>query len=128
MSSDKPSLDNLKIERKPASRGGNRSWIIILVVILILLFIGFFWWRSNSGAIEVQTATAREISSAGGERTVLNASGYVTARRQATASSKVTGKVIEVLIEEGMKVKEGQILAKLDDTNVKASLDVADAQ
>src|SRR5262249_58398616 len=60
--------------------------------------------------------------------TVLNASGYVTARREATASSKVTGKVVEVLIEEGMKVKEGQVLAKLDDTNVKASLNVAQAQ
>jgi transcriptional regulator of acetoin/glycerol metabolism len=50
---------------------------------------------------------------------VLNASGYVTARRAATVSSKVTGKVIEVLIEEGMKVKEGQVVARLDDTNVK---------
>jgi RND family efflux transporter MFP subunit len=59
---------------------------------------------------------------------VLNASGYVTARRAATASSKVTGKVVEVLIEEGMKVKEGQVLARLDDTNVKANLKVAQAQ
>jgi RND family efflux transporter MFP subunit len=59
---------------------------------------------------------------------VLNASGYVTARRAATVSSKVTGKVIEVLIEEGMKVKEGQVVARLDDTNIKASLAVAQAQ
>jgi RND family efflux transporter MFP subunit len=58
----------------------------------------------------------------------LNASGYVTARRAATVSSKVTGKVIEVLIEEGMKVKENQILARLDDTNVRASLLLAEAQ
>jgi HlyD family secretion protein len=62
---------------------------------------------------------------AGADRTVLNASGYVTARREATVSSKVTGKVVEVLIEEGMKVKDGQVLARLDDSNVKASLDVA---
>jgi HlyD family secretion protein len=59
---------------------------------------------------------------------VLNASGYVTARRDATVSSKVTGKVIEVRIEEGMKVQEGQILARLDDTNVKAALRLAEAQ
>jgi RND family efflux transporter MFP subunit len=52
----------------------------------------------------------------------------VTARREATVSSKVTGKVIEVLIEEGMKVKEGQILARLDDSNTKTGLDVAQAQ
>jgi HlyD family secretion protein len=71
---------------------------------------------------------AREAIGNGIERTVLNASGYVTARRQATVSSKVTGKVTEVHVEEGMKVKEGQVLARLDDTNVKTSLRLAEAQ
>ncbi|MFZ1054053.1 MAG: efflux RND transporter periplasmic adaptor subunit [Opitutaceae bacterium] len=59
---------------------------------------------------------------------MLNSSGYVTARRQATISSKITGKVTEVLVEEGLKVKEGQVLARLDDTNVVASLQLARAQ
>jgi RND family efflux transporter MFP subunit len=68
------------------------------------------------------------MSGGGGDHTVLNASGYVTARREATVSSKVTGKVTEVLIEEGMKVTNGQVLARLDDSNVKTSLDVAQAQ
>ena len=85
------------------------------------------WWHLRAGAIEVQTAVARETGG-GGDRTVLNASGYVTARRAATVSSKVTGKVIEVLIEEGMKVTNNQVVARLDDSNVKASLDVAQAQ
>jgi RND family efflux transporter MFP subunit len=58
----------------------------------------------------------------------LNASGYVTARRQATVSSKVTAKVLEVLIEEGMAVKEGQILARLDATNTEASSRLAEAE
>ena len=71
---------------------------------------------------------ARPAPAAGAARTVLNASGYVTARRQATISSKVTGKVTEVLIEEGMRVNEGQVLARLDDTNVVASLQLARAQ
>jgi RND family efflux transporter MFP subunit len=71
---------------------------------------------------------AREVISAGGDRTVLNSSGYVTARRDATVSSKITGKVTEILIEEGMSVKEGQVLARLDDTNVRASLLLARAQ
>jgi HlyD family secretion protein len=129
MSSHKPSLDDLRIERRPEQRSGRSPWPIVAAVLILLggLF-AFFWWRSHAGAIEVQTAIAREVTSGGGERTVLNASGYVTARRQATASSKVTGKVVEVLIEEGMKVKEGQVLARLDDTNVKASLKVAQAQ
>jgi RND family efflux transporter MFP subunit len=59
---------------------------------------------------------------------VLNASGYVTARRRATVSSKVTGKVLDVLVEEGHAVKEGQVLSHLDDTQARASLALAEAQ
>ncbi len=59
---------------------------------------------------------------------VLNASGYVTARRQATVSSKVTGKVTEVLIEEGMQVKEGQILARLDASYPERNVALARAE
>ena len=59
---------------------------------------------------------------------VLNASGYVTARRRATVSSKVTGKVLEVFIEEGKAVKKGQVLARLDDSQVRAAMAVAQAQ
>ena len=60
--------------------------------------------------------------------TVLNASGYVTARRRATVSSKVTGKVVEVNVEEGMRVGKGQVLARLDDSVARASLELASAQ
>ena len=56
---------------------------------------------------------------------MLNASGYVTARRRATVSSKVTGKVLEVFVEEGMAVKKGQVLARLDDSQMRAALAVA---
>jgi HlyD family secretion protein len=59
---------------------------------------------------------------------VLNASGYVTARRQATVSSKVTGKVAEVLIEEGMVVRKGQVLARLDTLTQNAALALTEAQ
>jgi len=59
---------------------------------------------------------------------VLNAAGYVTARRRATVSSTITGKVIEVTVEEGMAVKEGQILARLDDVVARSSVAMADAQ
>jgi RND family efflux transporter MFP subunit len=59
---------------------------------------------------------------------VLNASGYVTARRRATVSSKITGKVVEVHVEEGMAVREGQVLARLDDSNARAALLLAQAQ
>lgn len=128
MSSPKRSLDELRIERGPEPNAGSRNWLYITGTLLVAAIIAVFFWRARPNAVEVRTATARNVSSSGGERTVLNASGYVTARRAATVSSKVTGKVVEVLIEEGMKVKEGQVLARLDDSNVKANLGVAQAQ
>jgi RND family efflux transporter MFP subunit len=76
---------------------------------------------------DVTTAVAREMR-LDQEATVLNASGYVTARRQATISSKVTGRVIEVLVEEGMEVEEGQLLARLDDSNARVNLGLARAE
>jgi RND family efflux transporter MFP subunit len=127
--SSKPNLDELRIER--SNRPGSGSGARLALVLLAILLVGGIaaWLLTRPRPIRVRTVLAREGAQTGGkERTVLNASGYVTARREATVSSKVTGKVVEVLIEEGMKVQEGQILARLDDTNVRASLLLAEAQ
>ena len=130
MSDPKPSLDDLRIERDPlaSSSSGARWWMLLLVSVVVVGAAG--WWFTRPQALVVRTVLAREVAGAAnsGARTVLNASGYVTARRQATVSSKITGKVVEVLIEEGMKVQQGQVLARLDDTNVQASLRLAEAQ
>lgn len=67
--------------------------------LVVLAAAAVAWLTTRTKAAEVRTAVARQETTSGGERTVLNASGYVTARRQATISSKVTGKVTEVLIE-----------------------------
>jgi RND family efflux transporter MFP subunit len=129
MSSAKPSLDDLRIERRPnGARSSNKSWLVIVAIIVALLAGAALWWNGRSDLVEVQTVLARQSGEGHADRTVLHASGYVTARRKATVSAKTTGKVVEVLIEEGMKVKEGQILSRLDDSNVKTSLDVAQAQ
>jgi RND family efflux transporter MFP subunit len=129
MNSTKPTLDDLRIERRPEKAGSSKSWLAVAVVILALLAGAAVWWHGRVEAVEVRTVPARAVASGGGaEHTILNASGYVTARRQATVSAKVTGKVTEVDIEEGMKVKENQILARLDDSNIRTSLDLAQAQ
>lgn len=128
MSTSSPRLDDLRIERKAESKTPRSSgWIAFAVVILAIALLAIWWLRRPAG-IEVRTAVARAAAVAGAERTVLNASGYITARREATVSSKVTGKVTEVLIEEGIKVDAGQILARLDDSNVQGSLHLAHAQ
>src|SRR5439155_19411253 len=124
----KPPLDDLRIESKSKPEPSSRVWLLAITVVLFAIFAGAAWQFLRPKAIPVRTVIASAVTGPGVERTVLNASGYVTARREATVSSKVTGKVTEVLIEEGMKVKDGQVLARLDDTNVKASLQLAEAQ
>src|ERR1019366_1564055 len=128
MSSPKPTLDDLHIERSREPESTSRFWPVAIGIVVLVLALGVLWWLKRPGPIAVHTVLAREATGNGIERTVLNASGYGTARRQATVSSKVTGKVTEVLVEEGMKVQEGQVLARIDDTNVKTSLRLAEAQ
>jgi RND family efflux transporter MFP subunit len=128
MSSPKPTLDDLRIERNQEPESTSRFWPVAIGLLLLALVVAAGWWLKRPGAILVRTVLVREVTGNGIERTVLNASGYVTARRQATVSSKITAKVVVVLVEEGMKVQEGQVLARLDDTNIKTSLRLAEAQ
>jgi len=130
MSPPQTKLDDLRIERGARVEPSGRKWPVAVGVIVVAVVIAVIWWFNRSHPVEVRTATVRGLAAAGpgADRTVLNASGYVTARREATVSSKVTGKVTEVLIEEGLKVTAGQVLARLDDTNVQASLQLARAQ
>ena len=120
-------LDQLKIDREPEREPGKRSWPLVVIVLVVLSAPVYWFFLKPEAALEVRTVPAREISNQAAN-TVLNASGYVTARRQATVSSKFTGKVSEVLIEEGMQVEEGQVLARLDDSNVAASYALAEAR
>jgi RND family efflux transporter MFP subunit len=131
MSPPKNTLDELRIERPVAAARRSKSGLALVALAAVAVLGAGGWWFARTDAVEVRTVMVREsVSPSGGGsgRTVLNASGYVTARRQATVSSKVTGKVIEVLVEEGKRVQEGQVLARVDDTNLKASLRLAEAQ
>jgi RND family efflux transporter MFP subunit len=125
----KEELAALRIDQSSRA-GGSRpgTWIVLVVLLLAAAGGGFFWW-TREPVTEVRTAAAAARSSgAGAANSVLNASGYVTARRRATVSSKVTGKVMEIFVEEGRAVKRGQVLARLDDTQLRAQLRVDEAQ
>src|SRR5688572_26137123 len=129
MSPDKSTLDELRIDRRSAPQKQSRGWVIVLILILLLGGGGVAWWLNRPKTVAVRTVAAQESAAGpGGQRTLLNASGYVTARRIATVASKVSGKVVEVLVEEGMKVEAGQILARLDASNAEKSLQLAEAQ
>ena len=90
--------------------------------------VWWFFFSPGSAAVLVETVIARRPPSAASANSVLDASGYVVARRQATVSSKITGKVVEVLVEEGMRVEKDQVVARLDDTTQQAQLSLAKAQ
>jgi RND family efflux transporter MFP subunit len=127
MSQAHTDLESLRIDREAhvSSRPNGRT-ALVLVLALALLLLGL-WVALRSGRpVEVEAVTAR--ASDGAAPAVLNASGYVTARRKATVAAKITGRVADVRVEEGMPVKEGQVLALLDDSEWKAQLEVAQAE
>jgi RND family efflux transporter MFP subunit len=125
----KDELAALKIEREPERRRRGGRLVGWMILFLVLGGAGFGTWRwaTRERPLEVETVAVTERA-AGTQATVLNGTGYVTARRRATVSSKITGKVMEVNVEEGMAVKQGQVLARLDDATFKAALALAEAQ
>jgi RND family efflux transporter MFP subunit len=124
----KDDLAALRIERAPVVTS-NRRWIGWVVAAVVLGAAAFAAWRwaARERPLEVQAGLVT-MRAAGSQAAVLNAAGYVTARRRATVSAKITGKVVEVNVEEGMAVRQGQILARLDDSTMRAALALAEAQ
>jgi HlyD family secretion protein len=124
----KDELASLKIDRE-ARGGGNRPGLLIIILLLVAVAGGGLYWWTREPVVQVRTAEAAvRTGAAGAPNAVLNASGYVTARRRATVSSKVTGKVMEIFVEEGQAVKRGQVLARLDDSQLRAMQSVDQAQ
>lgn len=112
-------------EREPHS---GRWWTLAAVAAIIVALLA--WWLLRAEPVLVRTAAAQaETTTAGNAASsVLDATGYVTARRQATVSAKITGKVEEVLIEEGQRVKAGEVLARLEPTDANAQRALSAAQ
>ena len=127
-------LEQLKIDRppaEPASTGGRRgaTGLIIGIAVVVLAAGGAvaYWKVSQADAVPVQAVTARALTSSGTGSPVvgslLDASGYVVAMREATVSSQLIDRVDDVLVQAGEKVKKGQIIAKLDEGPLRATLE-----
>ncbi len=124
-------LDQLRIDRSEAPPPGGRplKWFLLVALVGGAGFVlWFFEFPGDDGLPAVGTAVAQAAPIGSTGPSVLDATGYVVARRQATVSSKATGKVVEVLIEEGVVVEEGQLLARLDDSIPRAQLELAQSQ
>ncbi len=120
-------IDPTQRDEHPGSRRGLLiAAAVVVVVVLIAAGVALFVLRGQR--FEVEAAIAAPPSAAAGPTAILQATGYVTARRQATVSAQITGTLTQVLIEEGEHVKAGQVLARLDDTAQRASLAQSAAQ
>ena len=124
-------LNNLKIDRSatPSQDQSSLSKLYLLGVAVILVIFFSWLFLSEEELKEVTTFTVKSLEMSDSSATsILDASGYVVARRRATVSSKMTGKVMKVFIEEGMYVEEGQLLAQLDDSTMLADLNYSESQ
>ena len=121
-------LAQLKIDRGNDTPPPARGWRWVLIgVLVVLLGIAGIAWLLHDPRVPVQVAVATPLGN-GGAASLLDASGYVVARRRATVSAKLTGKLQELYIEEGQKISAGDIMARLDDSNARAELDEARAR
>ena len=132
MNSSADLLKSLKIDRSapppPASRKGLWIGLAVAGAVVVLGAAGWFALNRDSG-IEVRTADTVAIGSGGtASASVLDATGYVVARRIATVSAKITGKVREVLIEEGQRVEAGDVMARLDPVDADAQRNLSASQ
>ena len=120
-------LSDLSIDDGARDLDSGRRWlpIIVIIAVIAIAVVGFTFMR-GSKSVTVATATARAAET-GTSATVLNASGYVEPRRRATVASKITGRVTEVLVDEGMAVEAGQVLARLDDADARRRTDATRA-
>ncbi|MCW5803602.1 MAG: biotin/lipoyl-binding protein [Deltaproteobacteria bacterium] len=105
-------LAQLRIDRTEDNTSARTAWIAGgAVALLVLAGAGLWWWSRANAAVEVELVTAAAPAAPGsGATAVLQATGYVTARRQATVSAQITGTLTQVLIEEGERVEKGQVL------------------
>jgi RND family efflux transporter MFP subunit len=123
-------LASLRLEEPPV-RSRKRLWIV-LVAVLVLASAGLFAWRSTANmralAVETVQPTVERTGRAAAGTAVLTASGYIVARREAIVSSKIQGRLSELRVEEGSVVRAGELLARLESTDLIASVERAKAQ
>lgn len=124
-------VQGLRIDRSSSKGKSSRPWLVFLIIAVIAgpsLFAGYWFFLSDRGVLEVEAVVVRIATSQASDSTVLEGTGYVVARRQTTVSSKTTGRVAEVYVEEGMLVENNQLLATLDDSRQQTNLELARAQ
>lgn len=124
-------IDRLRIEPAVSRERRGPGWpmVVLAAVLVVVAVAGWLWFsRGSTPEVRVVSPDIVEAGAATARASVLDASGYVVARRQATVAAEVTGKLTEVLVEEGLAVEQGQVLARMDDATEQAQLELARAR
>jgi RND family efflux transporter MFP subunit len=125
-----PDLDRLRIQREEERPPGGSSKVRLVAAgigVVLLALAVLFLWGPLQPAQEVTVTVVSRLYPAQAY-TVLNASGYVVAQRKAAVSSKSTGRLVYLGVEEGSRVKKGQVLASLENEDLEAARNQAAAQ
>src|SRR5215468_3963445 len=125
---DRPTdLSALRIQREPEKTGGGKLWLLVLAVLVVALGAAAYVWSGHSfRAPKVDTVTAALVTE-GQATTLLTATGYVEAERKADLSPKITSRITELNVTEGSRVRKGDVIARLDSTDLLAQLAEAKA-
>src|SRR5262245_19396920 len=122
----KGELASLRIDREqPAGSPWRRKALLLfLPAVLVLGTLYFLRIRQSLGAVEVSTVRAQvtQAGQAAPGSAVLTASGYVVARRKAVVSAKIQGRLSDLRVEEGSKVREGEVIARLESVDYEAQV------
>jgi HlyD family secretion protein len=106
-------------ESRPSPWLRRTAWIVIAFLLIVGTVIAYRFWIAPTATVEVTTAASINPSQ---PTTILNASGYVVAQRRAAVASKATGRLVELNVKEGDRVKKGEILARLESADMAAAL------
>jgi multidrug efflux pump subunit AcrA (membrane-fusion protein) len=119
---NRPDISLLRISPEDKEKRPTGKWTVGVLFVVVLVFAAgaVYHFVTNRGPV-ITVAIAEQIAN-GSEKTILNASGYVTPRRRATISAKITGQITELKVDEGAHVKKGDILARFDDSNIRAMI------
>jgi HlyD family secretion protein len=131
-------LKNLKIDRARKTVSGEASpwavrWIVGGILLFLLAGLGVTVYKRLNAAVEVETVRVASPITAGGSGAsagdvILNATGYIIAAHKIEVAAKVVGKVAWIGVDKGSRVKEGEVLVRLEDDEYRAQLQQAKGQ
>ena len=129
MSELKQRLESLRLDDQQ-TKPGRAKWYAVAAVAVIVVAVLFAWRGRAADTVEVETVTPtlQQPSPAGGGAPILNAAGYVVARRKAVVSAKIQGRLSQLRVEEGSRVREGETLARLESADYEAAVARAEAR